>query len=349
MKWRVLTMVMQLFRNITSVFDHIVFANPEFFYLFIILGLLIVWYVFQYAKLSPSIRVSNTAGMKMIGKTWRIYLMHLPFVLRMIIFSLLIIVLARPQSTNKWTSEYSEGIDIVITLDISTSMLAEDFKPNRLEAAKDVAIEFISARPNDRIGLVIFAGESFTQCPVTTDHAVLINLFKSIKTGLLEDGTAIGEGLATAVSRLKESKAKSKVIILLTDGVNNRGAVSPLTAAEIARAFGVRVYTVGVGTMGTAPHPYQTPFGIQYAQLPVEINEDMLRDIANMTNGKYFRATNNSRLKDIYQEIDQLEKTKIDVRRHERRKEEFMNWALAAFLIIIAEYLIRYFVLRANP
>jgi Ca-activated chloride channel family protein len=243
----------------------------------------------------------------------------------------------------------TEGIDITIALDISTSMLAEDFKPNRLEAAKKAATEFINARINDRIGLVVFSSTSFTQCPITFDHDVLKNLFKSVKSGMIEDGTAIGMGLATAVDRLKDSKAKSKVIILLTDGINNTGIVAPLTAAEIAKTYGVRVYTIGVGTKGKAPYPMQTPFGTQYVNVDVQIDEDVLRKIASTTNGKYFRAVGNKALENIYKEIDKLEKTKIDESVFSRKTEEFLPLAIIAGALLLFEVLFRYFYLRKIP
>jgi Ca-activated chloride channel family protein len=228
-------------------------------------------------------------------------------------------------------------------------MLAQDFRPDRLEASKAVAIEFVSGRPTDRIGLVVYSAESFTQCPLTTDHAVLINLFHDIKSGMIEDGTAIGMGLANAVSRLKDSKAKSKVIILLTDGVNNRGSIAPLTAAEIARTFNIRVYTIGVGTQGTAPAPVQTPYGVQIRQVPVEIDEQILQQIAQVTDGKYFRATNNQKLIEIYKEIDQMEKSKIDVREYSRKEEEYLAYGLVAVILLLFEIIIRKTVLRNIP
>ncbi len=255
--------------------------------------------------------------------TFRNYLRHILFALRTAGITLLIIALARPQSTDKFQDVSTEGIDIVLTLDISGSMLARDFRPDRLEASKDVATEFISGRPYDRIGLVVFSGESFTQCPLTTDHAVLINLLREIQSGMIEDGTAIGMGLANAVNRIKDSEARSKVIILLTDGVNNRGEIAPATAAGIAKTFGVRVYTIGVGTQGMAPYPVQTPFGIQYQDMPVEIDEAILREIAQTTGGRYFRATDNDKLVQVYNEIDKLEKSKIDVRQFTRKEEKY--------------------------
>jgi len=316
------------------------FKNPEFFYLFLILLPMIAWYIWRQKKSGASIQFSTDMGFAKIPKNWKYYFRHSVFVLFLASMSFLILALARPQSSNSWQNVTTEGIDIVIALDISTSMLAMDFSPNRLEAAKDVATQFISGRPTDKIGLVVFAGESFTQCPLTTDHATVINLFKSIESGMIEDGTAIGNGLATAVSRLKESNAISKVIILLTDGENNRGEIAPVTAAELAKTFGIRVYTVGVGTIGTAPYPMQTPFGIQVRDVEVKIDEEILGKIAATTDGKYFRATNNTKLAEIYKEIDKLEKSKIDVKEFSKKEEEYLKYALAgAFLLIIALFL----------
>jgi Ca-activated chloride channel family protein len=271
------------------------------------------------------------------------------FAFRIIAILFFIIALARPQSSDTEKKTDTEGVDIMIALDISGSMLARDFKPDRLEAAKDLAIEFISGRPDDRIGLVVYSAESFTQCPLTTDHAVLINFFSDIKSGMLEDGTAIGSGLATAVSRLKDSNAKSKIIILLTDGVNNRGSIPPLTAAEIAKKFSVRVYTVGIGTMGMAPYPVQTPFGIQLQDMPVEIDEAVLSQIAQQTNGKYFRATNNQKLREIYKEIDMLEKTKFQVTEYSRREDEYFWFAVAAGISLLIEIILRFTLFRTLP
>lgn len=266
---------------------------------------------------------------------------------------MIIIIIARPQTTNNWANTEVEGIDIMLAVDVSTSMLAEDLKPNRLEAAKEVASQFVNGRPNDNIGLTIFAAESFTQCPLTVDHAVLLNLFQSIgdvvQKGLIEDGTAIGMGLANAISRLKDSKAKSKVIILLTDGTNNKGDISPLTAAEMAKSFGVRIYTIGVGTNGTAPYPMPTVAGIQYVNVPVEIDESTLTQIAGTANGNYFRATSNSKLKEVYQEIDKLERTKLNVKEYSKREEEYQWFALVAFLCIFVEILLRNSVLKKIP
>ena len=237
----------------------------------------------------------------------------------------------------------------MLSMDISGSMLAQDLKPNRLEAAKDVAASFINGRPNDNIGLVVFSAESFTQCPLTTDHAVLLNLFKDIQSGMIQDGTAIGLGLANAVSRIKDSQAKSKVIILLTDGSNNAGEIAPVTAAEIAKTFGVRVYTIGVGTQGMAPYPFQTAFGVQYQNIPVEIDEATLKQIAAITGGQYFRATDNASLKEIYADIDQMEKTKISVQEFSKKQEEYKNWALLVFALLLIEILLRNTLLRNIP
>jgi Ca-activated chloride channel family protein len=267
--------------------------------------------------------------------------------MKLLALALVLLALARPQSSSSWQNETTEGIDIVFALDISGSMLAEDLKPNRLEASKEVALEFISTRPNDRMGLVVYAGESFTQCPLTTDHTVLKNLFLDIKNGMIEDGTAIGMGLATAVNRLKDSKAKSKVIILLTDGSNNAGAIPPLTAAEIAKTFGIRVYTIGVGTKGKAPYPFQTPWGKQYQHIEVSIDEETLTDIANTTGGLYYRATDNQKLENIYREIDQLEKSKIEVIEYKKKSEEYLPLLLAAAGLLLVQYLVRSTYLRS--
>jgi len=325
------------------------FANPTLLFLGIIIVPIIVWYLFKNKKQTSSFRFSDTLLLQKLGVTWRVRFRHFPFILRILLILLLVIIIARPQSTNRWSNETTEGIDIVMALDISSSMLAEDFKPNRLGASKDVAVEFIGARPNDRIGLVVFSGESFTQCPITHDHKILINLFREVKSGMLEDGTAIGLGLSTAVARIKDSKAESKVIILLTDGVNNKGAISPATAAEIALTYGIRVYTIGVGTNGTAPYPFQTAFGVQYQQVPVEIDEEVLRNIAHITGGKYFRATNNQKLKDIYQEIDKMEKTIIDVKKFNEKNEEFMLIAWIALAVFLLEIALRLIIFRKNP
>ncbi len=277
-------------------------------------------------------------------------LRHTLFVLRIVGISSLIIAMARPQSSTSWQEVKTEGIDIVLALDISGSMMAKDFKPDRLSAAKENAMNFIEERPNDRIGLVIFSGESFTQCPLTTDHSVLKNLFADIKSGMIKDGTAIGMGLGTAVNRLRGSEAKSKVIILLTDGVNNSGDLSPMTAAKLAQGENIRVYTIGVGTIGQAPFPYQDMFGnIQYQMVDVKIDEDLMKSIADMTGGKYFRATDENKLKDIYKEIDQLEKSKINSTEFRKHTELFFWYAFFGILLIVLEMALRYTLFRSVP
>lgn len=327
-----------------------IFANPTYLYLLLILIPMIGWYIWKLSKSQASLQISSSQAFDIPGaKSWKVYLRHIPFVLRLASVAVLIIILARPQSTDNWQSTSTEGIDIVLAMDISSSMLAQDLKPNRLEASKDVAASFINGRPNDNIGLVVFAGESFTQCPLTTDHTVLLNLFKDIQPGIIQDGTAIGLGLANAVSRIKDSQSKSKVIILLTDGMNNAGEIAPVTAAEIAKTFGIRVYTIGVGTKGMAPTPFQTPFGIQYQNMPVEIDEPTLKQISATTGGQYFRATDNTSLKDIYSEIDQMEKTKISVQEYSKKQEEYKNWALLLFCLLLVEILLRNTLLRNIP
>jgi Ca-activated chloride channel family protein len=329
--------------------SHIVFANPKFFFLLLLLIPIIAWYFYKRKKAEATVSFSSLRGFKNIQPGYKVWLRHVLFGVRIIVFLLIVVILARPQSTNRSKDVTTEGIDIVITLDISGSMLAEDFKPNRLEAAKDVATEFINGRPNDRIGLVIFSSESFTQCPLTTDHAALLNLFSGVKMGMIEDGTAIGNGLATAVNRLKDSKAISRVIILLTDGVNNMGSIAPISAAEIAKVFGVRVYTIGIGTRGVAPYPVQTPFGVQYQDMDVDIDEAMLKQIAQITDGKYYRATNNQTLREIYSEIDKLEKSRIEVREYRRHEEEYYHFGVAILLLLIGEIALRNTLLRSIP
>lgn len=331
-----------------------IFANIEYLFLLLLLIPYIVWYVMHRKKTEPTMQVSTTRMYMQAPRSWKIYLLHAPFVLRILTFVMIVLILARPQTTDNWQNTEIEGIDIMLAVDVSTSMLAEDLKPNRIEAAKQVAAEFINGRPNDNIGLTIFAGEAFTQCPLTVDHGVLLNLFQSVscdmvQRGMIEDGTALGMGLANAVSRLKDSKAKSKVVILLTDGVNNRGDISPLTAAEIAKQFGIRVYTIGVGTNGTAPYPMQTYAGVQYVQMPVEIDEQTMSQIAGTTNGNYFRATSNTKLKEVYREIDKLEKTKLNVKEFSKREEAYAVFALIAFLSILLEILLRNTVLKKIP
>jgi Ca-activated chloride channel homolog len=329
--------------------NNISFASPYFFYFLIFIPVFIYWYWKRYRQQFIEIRVSTLEAFENSPRSWRQRMRHLMFAFRVIAYTFLIVALARPQSTSKSEKHATEGIDIVLAMDISGSMLAEDFRPNRIEAAKKVAMEFIDDRETDRLGLVVFSGESFTQCPLTADHAVLKNLLKDIKSGMIEDGTAIGMGLATSVSRLKDSKAKSKVVILLTDGVNNRGFIDPLTGAQIAQTFGIRVYTIGVGTIGMAPYPMQTPFGIQYQNIPVQIDEEVLQKISSQTGGKYFRATDNKKLKEIYQEIDKLEKTKIDVYQYRRKSEMFLPFALFACVLMMLEIIFKYTIFKSNP
>ncbi len=322
------------------------FHSPIYLFLLLAIIPLVVWYILKQKKKETTLRISSLKSFKDMPTSKKVYLRHVPFILRMIAIALVIIVLARPQTSNSWQNETTEGIDIMMAVDVSGTMLAQDLKPDRLKAAKNVAIEFINGRPNDNIGLVLFAGESFTQCPLTTDHNVLINLFNSVEFGMIKDGTAIGMGLANAVSRVKDSKAKSKVVILLTDGSNNAGDIAPETAADIAQKMGVRVYAIGVGSRGVAPYPFQTPFGIQYQNIPVDIDEAMLKSIAKRTGGAYFRATDNSKLEEIYKEIDKLEKTKIKVEEHSRKNEAYYIFALAAFICVLLEVILRNTILR---
>ena len=326
-----------------------IFANIEYLFLLVLLIPYIIWYVMKRKKTEPTLQVSTTRMYMKAPKSWKIYLLHAPFVLRTVAIIMVILILARPQTTDNWQNTEIEGIDIMLAVDVSTSMLAEDLKPNRLEAAKDVAAEFINGRPNDNIGITLFAGETFTQCPLTVDHAVLLDMIHNIKCGLITDGTAVGMGIANAVTRLKDSKAKSKVIILLTDGTNNKGDISPMTAAEIAKSFGIRVYTIGVGTNGMAPYPYPVGNTVQYVSMPVEIDEKTLTEIAGTTDGNYFRATSNSKLKEVYEEIDKLEKTKLNVKEYSKRDEEYHWFALAAFLCVLLEVLLRNSVLKKIP
>ncbi len=319
----------------------ITFADPLFLYFLAVIPAMVVFYLIKQQKATAALRMPGLHSFKGSGTSFRHYLRHLLFAIRTLAVLLLIIVLARPQATDKFQNISTEGIDIVLALDISGSMLARDFRPDRLEASKNVATEFISGRPYDRIGLVVFSGESFTQCPLTTDHAVLVNLLREIQSGMIEDGTAIGMGLATAVNRIKDSEAKSRVIILLTDGVNNRGEIAPATAAGIAKTYGIRVYTIGVGTQGMAPYPVQTPYGIQYQDMQVEIDEEILREIASSTGGKYFRATDNNKLVQVYSEIDKLEKSKIDVRQFSRKEEKYLIPAIIAFCLLILEIIVK--------
>ena len=329
------------------------FASPHYLWLLTLLVPMIAYYVWRTLQGGAAIQISTVAGLVRAPKSLRYYLRHLPFVLRAAAFALLVVALARPQNIEQNVRTSSEGIDIVMALDVSASMLARDFTPDRITAAKQVAGSFIADRYGDRIGLVVFAAEAFTQSPLTTDQSTLQTLLSRIRSGVIDDsGTAIGTGLATAINRLRESEAKSKVIILLTDGVNNRGQIAPLTAAEIARAQGIRVYTIGVGTMGSAPYPavdiYGQPTG-GTVMAKVEIDEKTLRAIAEQTGGKYFRATDNAKLKAIYDEINQLEKSKVEVTERISYHEEFVPWLLAAFAALLAELLLANLVLKRIP
>jgi Ca-activated chloride channel homolog len=319
----------------------ITFANPHLLYLLLLIPLLVGWYFYRLRKNNADIRISSTDGFGDGSKSLRLYLYHGLYILKLLAIVLIIVALARPQTSLSRQDISIEGIDIILAVDVSGSMLARDLTPDRLEASKEVAMEFIDGRPNDRIGLVIFSGETFTQCPLTTDHAVLKSLFQDIKSGMIEDGTALGDGLATAVNRLKSSKAISKVIILLTDGVNNAGSLDPLSAAEIAKLYGIRIYTIGVGTTGMAPYPVQTPFGIQLQNMEVKIDETLLKEVSRLTDGKYFRATNTVKLRQIYHEIDKLEKSKIDVTEFRKKNEEYLILALIACALIVLEILLR--------
>jgi Ca-activated chloride channel family protein len=326
-----------------------VFLHPEYLYLLLLLIPLIVWYVMRLSKAQASFKLASTQAFKEMKPDFRVMMRHLPFVLRLISIALIIVVIARPQSVNSWEETETQGIDIVMALDVSGSMLSQDLKPDRLQAAKKVAAEFITDRKNDNIGLVIFAGESFTQCPLTTDHKVLLNLLNEINFGMIEDGTAIGLGLATSVNRLKESESESRVVILLTDGTNNSGQIAPLTAADLARSYGIRVYTVGVGTKGMAPTPVNTPFGIRMQNMPVDIDEKTLTEIAAMTGGQYFRAQDTEGLRQVYEEIDEMEKYLISVQNVTRRQELFLPFALVALGLILLELLLRRSWLRSIP
>lgn len=330
-------------------FKALTFGNPGFLFLLLLIPLLAAWYFYRRKRYTADLRLSSTEGFAGTGRSLKIWVSNGLYIIRLLALTLLILALARPQTSLSRQDVTVEGIDLVIALDVSGSMLAMDFKPDRLEAAKDLAMEFIDGRPNDRIGLVIFSGEAFTQCPLTTDHAVLKNLFRDIKSGMIEDGTALGDGLATAVNRLRDSKAVSKVIILLTDGVNNMGSLDPRSAAEIAKLYGIRIYTIGIGSMGQAPYPVQTPFGMQTQMMEVKIDEPLLMEIARGTDGKYFRATSNAKLRAVYQEIDKLEKSKIDVTEFRKKKEEFLPLVLIAFILITLEMILRYLYVRNIP
>ena len=325
------------------------FENPALLWLLVIPALLVLRYIYIEVKSRrPHLRVSASAPWTKGGKTILAYIRHLPFILRTAALCLIIVAIARPRSSTEIEKVDSEGIDIMLAMDVSTSMLARDFEPDRLSAAKDIAIEFIAQRPSDRMGIVVFAGESYTQCPLTTDRATLINMMKEVQTGLIEDGTAIGNGLATAVARMKDSDAKSRVVILMTDGVNNMGEISPESAAEIAQTYGVRVYTIGLGTRGEAPYPVMTPWGVELRNMPVEIDEDLLKSIASGTGGRYFRATDNTKLSEIYAEINQMEKVRTTIDSFPVYQELFGKFAFWALICLLAELAIR-ILLRRMP
>lgn len=326
------------------------FEYPKLLWLLVVPALLVLHYIWlELAGRHPHLRVSTAVPWKLRGTSFMAVLRHVPFVLRIFALCMIVVAIARPRSSEKMEKIDTEGIDIVLAMDVSTSMLARDLTPDRLNASKDIAIEFISQRPSDRMGIVVFAGESFTQCPLTTDRATLINLMKEVQTDLIEDGTAIGNGLATAVARMKDSDAKSRVIILLTDGVNNRGEISPQMAAEIAKTYGVRVYTIGVGKEGMAPYPVMTPWGVEIRQVKVEIDEKLLSEIAESTGGRYFRATDNTKLAEIYSEINKMEKARTTVDSFPIYKELFGKYALLALLALLLELVFNWFVIRRLP
>ncbi len=325
------------------------FEYPYMLWLLVLPVLLLALYLWkELRERRPHLRVSTVTPWKAGGSSVLGVVRHLPEALRLAALCLIVVCIARPRSKSEMERVDTEGIDIVLAVDVSTSMLARDFKPDRLSAAKDISIEFIAQRPSDRMGIVVFAGESYTQCPLTTDRATLINLMKEVQTDLIEDGTAIGNGLATAVARMKDSDAKSRVVILLTDGVNNRGEVDPSMAAEIAKTYGVRVYTIGIGRQGEAPYPVQTPWGIDVQMMPVQIDEPLLKQIAEETGGRYFRADDNTKLAEIYGEIGQMEKTRTTVDSFPVYKDLFPRYAVAALICLLLEILIR-FLLRRLP
>ena len=331
--------------------NHITFAHPYLLLLLIIIPLMVVWYVMRYRKQKPALQFSNISLFKGVHKTFRQRAYPLLFILRMVAVGAIVIALARPQSMLSRQEMKVEGIDIVLAMDVSGSMLAEDFKPNRLEAAKNVASDFIEGRKTDRMGLVVFSGEAFTQVPLTIDHNVLLKQLSSLKSGMIKDGTALGDGLATAINRIKDSEAKSKVIILLTDGINNQGAVDPQSAAEIAALYNIRLYTIGVGTKGLAPYPFRDPFGrIRYQNVPVELDEPLLTQMAqSTTDGQYFRATNKKSLESIFKQIDEMEKSKIDVTKYAQTKDQFMGWLVLAGIALLLEILLGLFYYRSTP
>lgn len=320
---------------------------PKLLWLLIVPALLVAHYVYlELAQRHPHLRVSTSIPWLVKNTTAATSLRHVPFAFRIIALTLIIVAMARPRSSEVIEKVDAEGIDIVMAMDVSTSMLARDFTPDRISASKDIAIEFIAQRPTDRMGIVVFAGESYTQCPLTTDRAALINMMKEVETGLIDDGTAIGNGLATAIARMKDSDAKSRVVILLTDGVNNSGEMSPQMAVEIAKTYGIRVYTIGVGREGMAPYPVMTPWGVEIKNLEVEIDEDLLKHIADETGGRYFRANDNTKLAEIYNEINQMEKARTTVDSFPVYKELFGKYALWALLALLAELIFNWFVIR---
>ncbi len=326
------------------------FMHPGLLWLLLLIVPLTVWHVLKDPKSDPTLRLPTTQAFDNMGHSWREWMRHVLFALEMLALACLVIILCRPQSSNSWSKTNIEGTDIVLSLDVSGSMLARDFSPNRLEAAKDVASKFVSNRTSDNIGLVVFAGEAFTQVPMTNDIATLVNNIGELQIGMLEDGTAVGDGIATAINRIKDGKAVSKSIILLTDGSNNTGVVGPLTAAKIALKYGIKIYAIGVGTMGMAPYPTMSIGGtITYTQQRVEIDEKSLQEIARITGGKYFRATSKRVLKDIFAEIDKLEKTRMDVQQHSQMDDNYQPWALALLLLLTLCAIIRYTVLRSIP
>jgi Ca-activated chloride channel homolog len=328
-------------------FDDITFGQPWFFALFALLPLLLLWYIFKNNKQQGAIIISDATAKGL--SSWKNVFRHLPFLLRLLALSSIIVALAKPQTKNDLQQAEGEGVDIVLCLDVSGSMTAQDLLPNRLEAAKTVAADFINRRVTDRIGIVIFAGESFTQCPLTTDHRVLLSAVENIHNGLLEDGTAIGSGLGTSVDRLRTGKSKSRVVILLTDGENNGGLIDPKTAKEIAKAFKIKVYTIGVGTDGYAPQPVNTPLGVQMQNTKVTIDEKLMKEIANETGGKYFRAKDNAGLAKIYEDIDTLEKTKVEISTLTRYTEKFFPFVIAALALLLLEVLLRFTVFKKFP
>lgn len=326
------------------------FEYPKLLWLLVVPALLVLHYIYlELAQRHPHLRVSTSIPWLVKKTTLASSIRHIPFVLRVLALSLIVVAIARPRSSEVIEKIDAEGIDIVLAMDVSTSMLARDFTPDRISASKDIAIEFIAQRPTDRMGIVVFAGESYTQCPLTTDRAALINMMKEVETGLIDDGTAIGNGLATAIARMKDSDAKSRVVILLTDGVNNSGEVSPQMAVEIAKTYGIRVYTIGVGREGMAPYPVMTPWGVEVRNLEVEIDEDLLKQIADETGGRYFRANDNTKLAEIYDEINQMEKARTTVDSFPIYKELFLSFALLALFALLLEMVLNWFVIRRLP